>query len=85
MRGPDFDLLAFPEMNTPRGVALSVLPTANHTKTEMVDISTGKCNWHESRRTGPSLGGVNVTNNLKGPNWSAVNYCNDRTAAGVDL
>ena len=81
--GLDFGLLAFSEMKSLRGVAWSVLPTANHITGEMTGISASLLNWHEGQDTGINFGAVNITNNVTGLNWSFVNFSKGYTTADV--
>lgn len=83
--GLDFGLFAYSEMNSLKGVSFSIFPAANHIKNEMVGVSVGIFNWHEGQDTGVNLGFVNITKNVKGLNWSAVNYSKGYTAADVGI
>ena len=83
IKGVDFGIIAFSEMNSLKGVAFSMLPAANRIKSEMVGVSTGLFNWHEGQDTGVNLGFANITNNVKGMNWSFLNYPQGYTAADV--
>ena len=83
IKGLEFGLLSFSEMNSLKGVAFSILPTANRISGDMTGLSTGIFNWHESQDTGVNLGLVNRTNNVKGLNWSLVNYADGYTVADI--
>ena len=83
VRGVDFGVFAFSEMDSMKGVAFSLLPAANRIRNEMVGISTGLFNWHEGQDTGINLGFANITNNVSGLNWSFLNYAQGYTVADV--
>jgi hypothetical protein len=46
IRGLDFGIFAYSEMNSLKGVSWSLLPAANHIKGEMAGLSIGIFNWH---------------------------------------
>lgn len=83
--GLDFGLLAYSEMNSLRGVAWSVFPHANRIRNGMTGAAFGLFNWHEGEDIGVNFGVVNITNNVRGLNWSAVNFAKGHTVADVGV
>ncbi len=83
VKGIDFGIFAYSEMNSLQGVAWSIFPTANRIRNEMSGISFGLLNWHEGQDTGVNFGFVNFTNNVKGLNGSFLNYSEGYSAADV--
>jgi hypothetical protein len=78
--GVDFGLLAYSEMKSLNGVALSLFPTANRISGEMNGVVFGVLNWHEGQDTGVNFGIVNKTNEVKGANLAAVNIADGHTS-----
>ena len=85
IRGVDFGLLSYSEMNSLRGAAISFLPTANRIKGEMTGISWSLFNWHEGQDTGWNAGVVNNTHNVKGLNSGVVNFSDGYTVVDLGL
>jgi len=82
--GLDLQLLAYSEMESLKGVSVPLLlGGANRIKGEMVGVSAGLFNWHEGQDTGLNIGGVNVTNNVKGMNWGVVNIAEGYSVADI--
>jgi hypothetical protein len=51
----------------------------------MKGASLGIFNWNTGKTTGVNLAAVNVTNDVKGLNWSAVNYSEGYTMADIGI
>jgi hypothetical protein len=84
VRGLDLQLLAFSEMESLRGISFPLLwAGANRVRGEMTGIAWGLFNWHEGQDTGLNVGFANVTNNVQGLNWGAVNVAQGYSVADV--
>jgi len=83
--GLDFGLLAYSEMRSLKGVSWSLFPQANRISGDMTGASLSLFNWHEGQDVGVNLGLFNLTNNVKGLNWAALNYSKGYTVADVGL
>lgn len=82
--GVDFALLGLSEATDVTGVNWGLLG-ANRVHGEFTGASFGLLNWHNGSDTGANLGFINVTNNVKGANISAVNYSEGYTMVDVGL
>jgi hypothetical protein len=84
VRGLDLQILAYSEMDSLRGISFPlILGGANRIRGEMVGIAWGLFNWHEGQDTGLNVGFANITNNVDGLNWGAVNVAQGKTVADV--
>jgi hypothetical protein len=86
IKGIDFQLLAYSEMNSLTGVSFPLLVVgANRISGEMNGVSLGLFNWHEGQDTGVNWGAVNITNNVKGLNLGLLNIADGHTVADVGM
>lgn len=82
--GLDFALLGLSETQDVTGVNWGFLG-ANRVHGEFTGASFGLFNWHMGDDLGANLGFVNITNNVKGANVSAVNYSEGYTMVDVGV
>ncbi len=82
--GLDLSILGMSETQELKGVNWSWLG-ANRVKSKMTGASLGFFNWHQGDDLGANLAFVNITNNVKGLNWSAVNYASGETMVDLGL
>jgi len=82
--GLDIALLGLSETNNVKGVNWGIFG-ANRVHGEFTGASFGFFNWHKGNDTGANLGLVNITNNVKGANISAVNYSEGHTMVDVGV
>jgi hypothetical protein len=86
LTGWDLPVLAWSELNSMTGLHWAPwLISGNHIRGEMNGVAAGAVNWHEGKDTGVNFGVVNITNNVKGLNLSAVNVSKGYTVADVGL
>ncbi len=85
VKGVDFSLLGMSETDRTTGVNFGLFFGASKVNQEMKGASLGLVNWNRGQATGLNLGAVNITNNVNGLNWSAVNYSEGYTMADVGL
>ncbi len=84
VKGVDFQLLAWSEMESLQGVSFPlVIAGGNKISGDMTGVAFGLLSWHMGNDTGVNVSGVNLTNNVKGLNWGFVNYATGYTVADV--
>ncbi|PQJ89867.1 VC2662 family protein [Aliivibrio sifiae] len=82
--GVDF-ALGMSESDNLTGVNFPLFIGANKVNGNMTGASFGLFNWHKGEDLGANLGFVNITNNVKGANLSAVNYSEGYTMVDVGV
>ncbi|WP_040890914.1 VC2662 family protein [Vibrio ezurae] len=85
VQGVDFSLLGMSESDRTTGVNFNIAFGANKVNQEMTGVSFGWFNWNTGKTTGANLGLANITHDVNGLNWSAVNYSTGTTVADVGL
>ncbi len=85
--GVDFQLLAYSEMESLKGVSYPlILVGANRIKGDMTGASFGLMNWHEGTDIGANLGLLNLTQSMKtGANLGGVNIAKGYTMVDISL
>jgi len=87
IKGVDIQLLSFSEMESLKGVSFSPISLvgANKITGNMTGAAFGLFNNHKGNDVGVNLAVVNLTNNVQGLNWGAVNVSTGTTLADVGL
>ena len=85
VKGVDVSVLGMSETDTMTGLNLGMFFGASKVNQEMKGGSLGMFNWNMGTTKGANLGVVNVTHDVKGVNFSAVNYSEGFTMADVGL
>ncbi|WP_047049193.1 VC2662 family protein [Vibrio mexicanus] len=85
VKGVDFPLLGMSETDRTTGVNFGLFLGGSKVNEEMKGASLALFNWQEGKATGVNLAAVNITNDVNGLNWSAVNYSEGHTMADVGL
>ncbi len=84
VKGIDIAALGISETNRTTGLNLGVLFFgASKVNQEMKGVSLGALNWNKGQATGVNVGVLNLTNNVRGLNLSAVNFSEGYTTADV--
>ncbi|GAM55382.1 hypothetical protein JCM19231_5459 [Vibrio ishigakensis] len=83
VKGVDFPLLGMSETNTTTGVNFGLMFGGSKVNQQMTGVSFGLFNWMPGQTTGANVSAVNITNNVKGLNFGAVNYSQGMTVADV--
>ena len=82
--GVDFQLLAYSEIESLKGVSIPLFWLGANTITgNMTGASFGLFNNHKGNDIGANLGFLNLTNNVNGANVSAVNFSTGDTLVDV--
>ncbi|CAH0532408.1 hypothetical protein VST7929_00237 [Vibrio stylophorae] len=83
VNGVDFSVLGLSESDRTTGVNFGLFFGAAKVNQEMKGASLGLLNWNEGETLGANVGLVNMTHDVRGLNWSAVNYSDGYTMADV--
>jgi len=65
------------------GLQLGVFLGAGRVRHQFNGVAINAVNWHEGQDKGVNLGFVNLTNNVQGLNWGAVNIAKGNALANV--
>ncbi|WP_411991964.1 VC2662 family protein [Agarivorans sp. DSG3-1] len=85
VKGVDFSVLGMSETKRTTGVNFGLFFGGAKVTEEMKGASLGLFNWNTGSTTGVNLAAVNVTNDVNGLNWSAVNYSEGYTKADIGV
>jgi hypothetical protein len=83
--GWDFPILAISESASLKGVSFGAFLTGSIIRGEMTGATLGVFTMQEGQSTGVNVNALNMTNNLKGVNFGAVNWSKGFTVADVSL
>jgi len=84
--GWDFPLLAYSDTASLKGVSFTPwLFSASRIRGELTGVTVGLFTRQEGDSTGVNVNAVNLTNNVKGLNWSIANISTGYTMADVGL
>ncbi len=83
VKGVDFSVLGMSETKRTTGINFGLLFGGAKVTEEMKGVSLGLFNWNTGSTTGVNLAAVNVTNDVNGLNWSAVNFSEGYTKADL--
>jgi hypothetical protein len=84
VQGIDFQLLAWSEMESLKGVSFPlIIAGGNKITGDMTGVSVGVLSWHLGNDLGVNASAINMTNNVKGLNLGVVNFSTGFTMADV--
>ncbi|UPW17528.1 phaC PHA synthase [Agarivorans sp. TSD2052] len=83
VKGVDFSVLGMSETKRTTGINFGLFFGGAKVTEEMKGASLGLFNWNTGTTTGINLAAVNITNDVNGLNWSAVNYSEGYTKADL--
>lgn len=85
VKGIDLPVFALSDVNNFTGLQLGIFFGAGRVRNQFGGVAINALNWHDGQDTGVNLGFVNLTNNVKGLNWGAVNIARGNALANVGL
>ncbi|WP_265433350.1 VC2662 family protein [Aeromonas salmonicida] len=83
VKGIDLPILALSDVDQFSGLQLGVFLGAGRVRHQFNGVAINAVNWHEGQNKGVNLGFVNLTNNVQGLNWGAVNIAKGNALANV--
>ena len=83
VKGIDLPILALSDVDQFSGLQLGVFLGAGRVRHQFNGVAINAVNWHEGQDKGVNLGFVNLTNNVQGLNWGAVNIAKGNALANV--
>jgi hypothetical protein len=83
VKGLDLPVFALSDVNSFTGLQLGVFFGAGRVRNQFNGVAINALNWHDGQDRGVNLGFVNLTNNVQGLNWGAVNIARGNALANV--
>ena len=83
VKGIDLPVFALSDVNSFTGLQLGIFFGAGRVRDQFQGVAINAVNWHDGQDRGVNLGFVNLTNNVQGLNWGAVNIARGNALANV--
>ncbi|HCT5134499.1 TPA: phaC PHA synthase [Aeromonas hydrophila] len=83
VKGIDLPVFALSDVDQFTGLQLGIFLGAGRVRHQFCGVAINAVNWHEGQDKGVNLGFVNLTNNVQGLNWGAVNIAKGNALANV--
>ncbi|MFR9718308.1 VC2662 family protein [Aeromonas diversa] len=83
VKGVDLSFIGLSDTDSFAGVQLGLFFGAARVRHDFKGVALTLANWHEGQDSGVNIGFVNLTNNVQGLNWGAVNIAQGNALANV--